>query len=1156
MNGANQGPAADLATIRQRSAARPDFSVWVSASAGTGKTKVLTDRVLSLLLEGTPPERLLCLTFTRAAAAEMAGRIAEQLGQWTMAPEEDLEKALTSLTGGRPDEDTCRRARRLFAAVLDTPGGMRIETIHAFCQSLLRRFPIEAQIAPHFSLMDERDAEETLALAEAHILREAQQARDPELTDVLAEITKHVYEFEFPDLISALADRRGRLRRMLDRAGGPASLSDMVRDALGLAPGDTMASLTEQAVGDAAFDQLGLRMAAEALRQGSESEAGNGEMLAGWLDADRTGRIAGLTPYLDYFLTREHREGEVRPRKRLINKPTAAAAPGAEDILEAEAQRLSRFVLKRRAAATASATRALTVISQTLIDTYQREKRSRALLDYEDLILDAGRLFARPGISSWVLYKLDGGLDHVLIDEAQDTSPDQWSVVDSIVDEFFVGEGARDLNRTMFAVGDVKQSIFSFQGAEPQNFASARDRLAGTIPGAGGQWSDVDLNISFRSVAPVLRAVDAVFEQVSARDGVALDDRPIVHEAAREGNGGLVELWPPVPPLESDETEVWKPPVEGIRGGTPEARLAAIVATRISRMINGGEVLESAGRPIAAGDIMVLVRRRGAFVDDLVRALKSLDIDVAGVDRLVLTEHIAVMDLLALGRFLLFPEDDLTLATVFKSPIVGLTEEELFELAYGREGSLWSELQSRRESSPRFAAAHEFLRHLLAAADYLPPYELFADILGARGGRRRLLARLGPEAIDPLAEFLNLALAFERSHTSSLQGFLRWMEAGAVEVKRDLDQGRGGAVRVMTIHGAKGLQAPIVFLPDTMQVPRQEGGLLWGGRDEDGAEFLLWPPRRAFRETVGDRLAEEARVAQQREYRRLLYVAMTRAEDRLYICGWETKNKAPEGNWYELIGQAFEPLAEEVDDPILAEWDSEPAKKIFRLAAPQTKEVEKIPEPQELDPIPLPSWTDEPPAPEPPLPRPLSPSRPADDDPPVRSPLGQDGSERFRRGLLIHNLLQTLPDLPRESWPGAAAAYLSGAAQDLGQADRERIARETLAVMDDPAAAPLFGEGSRAEVPIVGLVGDRAVSGQIDRILVGEEKVTIVDYKTNRPPPRSPEDVSPAYLRQLAIYRSVVADIYADREIACVLLWTDGPIVMEIPGELTDRYVP
>ncbi len=1156
MNGANEGPAADLATVRQRKAARPDCSVWVSASAGTGKTKVLTDRVLGLLLEGTPPERLLCLTFTRAAAAEMAGRIAEQLGQWTMLPDEKLGDALTSLTGGQPDEDTCRRARRLFAAVLDTPGGMRIETIHAFCQSLLRRFPIEAQIAPHFSLMDERDAEETLTLAEAHILREAQQARDPELTDALAEITKHVYEFEFPDLISTLAGQRGRLRRMLDRAGGPVPLSDRVSDALGLAPGDTVSSLTEQAVGDAAFDQLGLRMAAEALQQGTKSEAGNGEILSGWLNADRAGRIDGLTPYLDYFLTRDHRENEVRPRKRLINNPTAAAAPGAENILEAEAERLTRFVLKRRAAAAASATRALTVISQTLIDTYQREKRSRALLDYEDLILDAGRLFARSGIASWVLYKLDGGLDHVLIDEAQDTSPDQWSVVDSIIDEFFVGEGAREPNRTMFAVGDVKQSIFSFQGARPENFTAVRDRLARTIPGSGGRWSDVDLNISFRSVEPVLRAVDAVFEQASARDGVALDDRPIAHEASREGDGGLVELWPPVPPLDSDEAESWKPPVEGIRGGTPQARLAAIIAARISRMINDGEMLESAGRPIAAGDIMVLVRRRGAFVDDLVRALKALGIDVAGVDRLVLTEHIAVMDLLALGRFLLFPEDDLTLAAVFKSPIVGLTEEELFELAYNREGSLWSELRSRRESSPRFAAAHEFLRDLLAAADYLPPYELFAGILGARGGRRRLLARLGPEAIDPLAEFLNLALAFERSHTPSLQGFLQWMEAGAVEVKRDMDQGRGGAVRVMTIHGAKGLQAPIVFLPDTMQVPREAGGLLWGGRDGDGAEFLLWPPRRAFRETVGDRLAEEARLAQQREYRRLLYVAMTRAEDRLYICGWETKNKAPEGNWYELIAQALEPLAQEVDDPILAEWDSEPAGKILRLAAPQTKEIKKTPEPQEPDPIPLPSWADEPAAPEAPLPRPLSPSRPADDDPPVRSPLGQDGSERFRRGLLIHNLLQTLPDLPGGSRPGAAAAYLSGAAQDLDRADRDRIARETLAVMEHPAAAPLFGEGSRAEVPIVGLVGDRAVSGQIDRILVGDEKVTIVDYKTNRPPPRSPEDVPPAYLRQLAIYRSVVADIYPDREIACVLLWTDGPIIMEIPGELTDRYVP
>jgi ATP-dependent helicase/nuclease subunit A len=1134
--------------IPQRQAADPTTSVWVAASAGTGKTKVLTDRVLSLLLAGAAPERLLCLTFTKAAAAEMANRIALRLAGWATGAEAELAADLARLTGKAADQALLTRARRLFARVLDTPGGLKIETIHAFCQSLLRRFPLEAGLAPHFQVMDDRDAGEMLATAREELLAAARRSStDPagptsRLAEALAVVTAAVHETAFPDLMAELASERGRLRRLMDRHGGRDGVVAALFRHFDLAPGTTVETLLDIAVADSAFDAAGCRKAAAALAAGSAGDVQKAEVMASWLAAPEQ-RVQRFEDWTQVFLTGK---GEIRAR--LATKAVVTAAPGTLAVLAAEAERLLRLTDRLRQATILTATVALITLAEALLGHYQRQKAARAMLDYDDLILRAVALLEQPGQASWVLFKLDGGIDHVLIDEAQDTNPEQWRVVAALTGEFFAGEGRRPTgSRTVFAVGDAKQSIYSFQRADPREFEAMRERFARVVPAAQGRWAEVALSVSFRSAPAVLAAVDRVINSAGGGDGVTTPGHPVLHVPYRAGAGGLVELWPPTKPAPRDDPEPWKPPVERLKGDSPRARLAQLVARRIQAMIDGGEMLQSRGRPIRAGDVLVLVRRRNAFVEELVRELKTLGVAVAGADRMVLTEQLAVMDLMALANCLLLPEDDLTLATVLKGPLIGLAEEDLFTLAFGRSGSLWEALRARTE--PIFLAARDRLAGWMALADQVPPHDLFSAIL-ADGGKQALLARLGLEAIDPLDEFITLTLAFERAHPPSLQGFLRWLEEGGVEIKRDLDQGSLGAVRIMTVHGAKGLQAPIVFLPDTMQVPTRPSRLLWLNEETDD-ELLVWPPRAGDQDGVCRAAREAANHRRDQEYRRLLYVALTRAEDRLYIAGWETRRASAAHCWYNVVETALADATEIETDPFLAARLED--GRVRRLRSPQSAPVTAQPgdAAPSIPPAP-PAWVFAPAPEEPSPPRPLTPSRPDDEEPPIRSPFGTDSGARFRRGRLVHRLLQTLPDVARHKRAEAAARFLGRPGWSLPFAEQAAIAQEITAILDDPAFAPLFGPGSLPEVPVVGLVGERILSGQVDRLVVTDTDVLVVDYKTNRPPPRDPRDVAPLYLRQMAAYRTALSCIYPGKRIRCALLWTDGPRLMPLDGALLD----
>ncbi len=1149
----------EQASAIQRRAADAQVSVWVDASAGTGKTTVLTNRVLSLLLNGTPPARILCLTFTKAAAAEMANRIARQLQEWAAMPDGELHKSLLALTNAPPSEDRRHTARRLFARVLDTPGGMKIQTIHAFCQSLLKRFPLEAGIAPHFDVLDERSAAELLIEAREQVINRARSATMPALAAALAEVTRQVSEGEFDELMRALTLERARLAQLLARFDDVEALIRAIYARLEVAAGDTPERIRRAGCDDARLDLLGLRLAVKALSESAaKTDRERGAALLRWLTADGDSRSGEFDGYCKQYLTKE---GMIR--QRLITARAAAANAGVDEILLAEAMRLVDLRDRCNAAVIATATGALLRLGAEMLESYDEHKESRSLLDYEDLVLATRDLLQRSGVAPWVLFKLDGGLDHILIDEAQDTNPEQWEIVAALAHEFFAGEGARAEVRTVFAVGDPKQSIFSFQRADPASFARMRQHFKRRVDDARALWDDVPLTISFRSTAAVLDAVNAIFSRPEAQEGLFAAGGWPLHEPSRIGQAGLVELWPPAMPLEAAESVPWAPPTERRAGDSPRGRLARLIAERIARMIRSGERLESRGRAVQAGDFLVLVRRRNTFVEELVRELKQRNVPVAGVDRMVLTEQLAVMDLVALGQFLLLPDDDLTLATVLKSPFIGLGEDELFALAHPRVGGLWSELKDRKGESPAFARAHAFLAELLAQADFVPPYELYADLLGRRGGRRALLERLGPDAGDPIDEFLNLALAYERNHVPSLQGFLQWLGGGAVEIKRDLDQETGGQVRIMTVHGAKGLQAPIVFLPDTMQTPRHTARLLWID-DKTGGRVPLWSPRTGFDDTRTGGAREDRQWLEAQEQHRLLYVALTRAEDRLHVCGWHGRQTPSADCWYHLIADGIAEIAEPFAFDCRGElgahgWNGVGRRRATpQVAPPQADERTRAG--MQAVATDLPPWYRAPPRPEGPGARALVPSRPAGAEPAVRTPTGPDDRLRFRRGLVIHRLLELLPELPQERRAEACRRFLARPIHEFAAAAQEEIARETLGVLEDPVFAPLFGPASRAEVRVVGEIagehGTMVLSGQVDRLVVAAAEVLVLDYKTNRPPPATENEVAEIYLRQMAAYRAVLRRIYPDRSVACALLWTDGPRLMKLSPWLLDRYSP
>lgn len=901
--------ALDETTRRQRLATDPAGSAWVSANAGSGKTYVLARRVVRLLLAGANPAAILCLTFTKAAAAEMAGRVYGLLAEWVTAPEASLAEAILAVEGTPPQAAKIQLARTLFARALETPGGLKIQTLHAFCERILHQFPLEAGVPTGFEVLDEAGAAKLIRQAEADTLKAATHRQGSALEQAFTVLFETCGDHARDNAVRACLTERESLRAYFDSLGGLDGLKPDLSDRFGVSLDQSEADVLEALPLQGILTEAKARQLSGDLAGGSKTEQKTAARLLAALDARQSGDpVAAFNTYCEIFLTKS---GGPRADSSLASKTYLKAHPQLLDIRDAEVDRIMAAKDRRAAHRTASLTLALLTFAADILDRYQRAKRSRSLLDFSDLIAATAQLLASRPSAAWVQYKLDGGIDHILIDEAQDTSPAQWSIINALSAEFFAGDGARKIARTIFAVGDVKQSIYSFQGADPAGFLRQRARFGAAAQAAEAPWNPIELQLSFRSTRDVLGAVDRVFETAEMCQAVAEGDYS-PHTANRHADPGKVVIWPMLSQESEAEPEDWTAPVDQVSRQSPEARLAKRIANEVRGWLDGAVRLHGAATPIRAGDVLILVRKRDAFVETLMRTLKAHAIPVAGADRVALAEHIAVKDLIALAEVALLPAQDLSLAALLRGPLFGLGEDALFDLAHRRgDRSLREALRSAATENAHLAKIEHRLARWLGRADTAPPYEFFARLLGPEGGRLLFRARLGSEVDDILDEFLQLTLTYEQSGEAlSLQGFVSFFAASAGQIKREAETG-ANEVRIMTVHGAKGLEAPIVFLVDPGSAPisAQHMPVLRplpernaGGRAPSG---LFWAQPKPYVTALQDASDTAIVEAAQAEYVRLLYVGMTRARDWLYICGYAGKRGADEACWHAIVTRAL-----------------------------------------------------------------------------------------------------------------------------------------------------------------------------------------------------------------------------------------------------------
>ncbi|MGV3511842.1 MAG: double-strand break repair helicase AddA [Novosphingobium sp.] len=1128
----------------QAHAVHPQRTVWLSASAGTGKTQVLSARVLRLLLQdGVEPEQILCLTFTKAGAAEMATRVNEVLASWVRLSETELALQLKAI-GAPIGPDTVARARSRFAAVLDCPGGgLRIETIHAFCQWLLASFPIEAGLRPGTRAMEDRDRALLVRQVLAEMLVTAEADGDEDLIDSLAQLSRRMSEDQVQAFLLRCASA-------LDLWQGPGAwqppLRPRINRVLGLGEDDGPEALTAMCADDA-FDCQSVRRCMEMnVAWGTKSGIEAANALGDWLAAPAEQRLARFDAFKGQFLTaKDEPRSTTNIEKKQPDYPGYAARVIA--CIEAVKARKAQLELADLLDTALSVGRRFALA-------WDEAKVREGFIDFDDQIRTAADLLTKRTSAEWIRFKLDRRFDHILVDEAQDTNASQWEIVlEGLVSDFFTGEGQRGpAVRTLFVVGDYKQAIFGFQGTSPENFAQAslrvRDQLAQVSEVLGDpdrKLLELGLGQSFRTARPILDFVDAAIDHIGW-DRLGLDRKPERHVGL--DIAGTVGLWKVVgddAPEEGDEGD-------GDEGGEtwlsrPDRKLADQIALQVKGWIDSGFPLGKAKRNADAGDVMVLVRKRKELAGLIVARLHARGVPVAGVDRLRLGAPLAVKDLVAALRFAAQPLDDLNLAALLVSPLVGWSQEQLLENGYRKSGvALWDWL--RRNEGPAIFATMEQLRSLLSRADFDPPQVLLHWLLvGPWDGRRKLVARLGREANDPIDELLNAAMAFSSANVPSLIGFLQWFDAGEGELKREAGKAEG-LVRVMTVHGSKGLQAPIVILADSADDPD-----LSPPRGLELVEDVLGSVRKVplpslRKEEKAPAVLEaeaEAKRAEREEHWRLLYVAMTRAEEALFIAGAKGKRRKktggelPEDSWYAQLEPLFtEDWREDALWGGIKQIGGPPA---LTRSAPRATASAQIALPDIL----LTSI-----GPEPKPPRPLAPSSLGEEDaadPPA--PPGPLAMVAARRGTLMHRMIERLPELPLEARLAAGQAWLQRAADEFDEGERRSMLQSALDVLAHPDWEEVFGPDSLAEVPLAAVVGGRVVSGTVDRLVIGSDRIRIVDFKTARRPPVALAEIPAAYIRQMAAYVAALEAIHPGVPVEAALLYTHTPQLFVIPPE-------
>ncbi|XCA33264.1 MAG: UvrD-helicase domain-containing protein [Wolbachia endosymbiont of Polyergus mexicanus] len=1114
----------------RKNAINPNFSVWVNASAGTGKTKILIDRVWRLLLENK--RNILCLTFTNAAANEMENRIHSILSKWAICSESvliaDLEQldffpmpsqsslfchpSSTTLgsqhpylssqcvtLGSRKNEALDRyltRARRLFSELENL--GLTIQTIHAFCYKLISNFPIEAGIAPNCTLSE---CKELHSIIFNKVLHNETVQNDINL------IATEIDENKLRDLLYTLCVKRSM----------SANDSEYIKDKLNAPDGihDLQSGTTEH-----------IKRLAEILSEGSKRDQSYSAMLSDWCDSTNKEDIESLAKV--FLKSESHEKKNI---SSIATKSILEKFRDAEQIIESVQNVVFTHIKDMNSYQIFKRTSSLLGIFKVYIDLYNSEKSKNALLDYNDIIDLATNLLSNPNYKDWVLFNLDQKIDHILVDEAQDNSISQWKIITNLCDEFFAGN---DEKRTLFVVGDVKQSIYRFQGANPHLF-NYMQQYFHTKTG-GRDWISCQLEKSFRSTPEVLMLVDRIFNNFRAE--ISFVDNEIKHVPHRENDQGYIEIWPALPKCKEKEQRALQIPLTCKEGYTIADRLLAqAIAHKIHNWLNEGRILVARDRHIEPRDIVILVRQRNVLVDYIISELKKANVPVVGRDYFRIMDYIAVQDLIALAEFLLLQANDLALANALKSPLFNFTEDDLFNIAYDRkEQSLWERLQDYH------GVIYSELNYLINLSRIESPLALFTHIL--RTGKKKFAARLGLECFEVLDEFMNLVLQFENP---SLQAFVQWIKENNPEIKNDMQSERN-AVRIMTIHKSKGLQAPIVFLVDTNTVPRDSESIIF-----DGTEVPFWCGKN--NNAYCDQVKREKKLEDYNEYLRLLYVALTRAEDELYILSKEPVQK---GSWYDLItryGEQYEkkqaylqPIFKEkvevlcvnanypyiykkrdyFDVPVISlppnlsmsfqcplSSFQHPFLSSQCLTLGSSKKEEK-PASATHSSISFQHVTLE------------SSEKEGAEWIPVSSTGMTDG---YTRGLIIHNILQYMPKIEKERRKNWVRKYLDNINTSE---DKDEIYSKILAFNEKYGY--LFDLGGKSEIALSGIIDGEPVLVRLDRLCITQDKAIIIDYKSHR-------NVSVSLLneikKQMLTYKTLVQEIYPNKQVECVVIWVE-----------------
>ncbi len=1069
-----------LALLMRSNAINPNFSVWVNASAGTGKTKILIDRVLRLLLENK--RNILCLTFTNAAANEMENRIHSILSKWAICSDSVLAADLEQLDffpmssqcvtlGSRKNKDYLTRARRLFSELENL--GLTIQTIHAFCYKLISSFPIEAGIAPNCTLSE---------CKELHSIIFNKVLHNETVQDDINLIATEIDENKLRDLLYTLCVKRS----------ASANDSKYIKDKLS-AP-DEIHDLQSETIEH-------VERLAEILSEGSKRDQSYSEILYSTvIPAGIQKKRTSVTRWNDtkvenlakVFLKSESHEK--KSISSIATKSILEKFKDAEQIIESVQNVVFTHIRDMNSYQIFKRTSSLLGVFKVYIDLYNSEKSKNALLDYNDIINLATNLLSNPNYKDWILFNLDQKIDHILVDEAQDNSISQWKIITNLCDEFFAGN---DEKRTLFVVGDVKQSIYRFQGANPHLF-NYMQQYFHTKTG-GRDWISCQLEKSFRSTPEVLMLVDRIFNNFRAE--ISFNDNEIKHVPHRENDQGYIEIWPALPRRKEKEQQALQIPLTCRENYIIADRLLAqTIANRIHNWLNEGRILVAKDRHIEPRDIMILVRQRNVLVDYIISELKKANVPVVGRDYFRIMDYIAVQDLIALAEFLLLQANDLALANALKSPLFNFTEDDLFNIAYDRkEHSLWERIQDYS------VVIYSELNYLINLSRIESPLALFTHIL--RTGKKKFAARLGLECFEVLDEFMNLVLQFENP---SLQAFVQWIKENNPEIKNDMQSERN-AVRIMTIHKSKGLQAPIVFLVDTNTVPRNSESIIF-----DGTEVPFWCGKN--NNAYCDQVKREKKLEDYNEYLRLLYVALTRAEDELYILSKEPVQK---GSWYDLITKYGEPYEKKQRDlqPIFKE-------KVEVLCV--NANYPYIYKKRDYFDVPVIS-----------LPPALAHSSVSSQRVTLESS-EKEGAEwipvsatwmtdGYARGLIIHSILQYMPKIEKERRKNWVRKYLDNISED-----KDEIYSKILAFNEKYGY--LFDLEGKSEITLSGTIDGKSVLVRLDRLCITQDKAIIIDYKSHR-------NVSVSLLneikKQMLIYKTLVQEIYPNKQVECVVIWVE-----------------